>query len=197
MPNGPDGERSGGNERPADVYGEEVRSVITRAKHEADEILAKARALLSEAKSFRGSLSLSYEEYRAEARRIGFSEGFRLGRQEGEDLAFTQATLQSIGKESPEAVAHLERAVGRLREDRSRFEAEKLEVIEALRRIVEGAASEEDLAGALVRFLKEHPPTLALEAYMDGAASAADRDSRSRRKESVAGPVGVRATDRQ
>ena len=182
-------------------YTEEVRSVLARAKHQADEILEKARALLRETRSVQGSRDLSYEEHRAEARQIGFDEGFRLGKAQGEESALKAAVLQSLSKDSPEAVAVLENAALQLREERSDLEAEKRRTIDGLRHIVEAASSsEEDLSAALLQFLKEHPPSITLkydEPLGDAhARRARRRERRASGKDVVTDRKGVRAGDR-
>lgn len=146
---------------PTERLGEEGRRIMTRVKQEADGILEKARAILREAKSVQGSLNRSYEDRRAEARRIGFGEGFRVGKARGEARARTDVVLAGIGKDSPEAVAILEEVALRLKEERDHFETEKQQYVEALRRLLERAASsDEGLADSLVEFLSEHPPSV-------------------------------------
>ena len=184
-----------------DGYAEEVRSVIARAKHQADEILEKARALLREARSVQGARDLGYEESRAEARKIGFDEGFRLGREQGEASAERDVALRSLSKDSPEAVAILEKAALQLYAERSEFEAEKRRLVDGLRRIVESvSSSEEELSATLLKFLKEHPPSVTLAPAEPPVAvqahPAGSRERRARRKDAVAESNGVRAGDR-
>ena len=188
-------------ESPPDGYAEEVRSIIVRAKHQADEILDKARALLREARSVQGSRDLSFEEHRAEARKIGFDEGFRLGRERGLLSAEQDTVLGSLSGDAPEAVAALEKAALRLLDERNDFEADKRRFLGGLRRIVEGSSSsEEDLSASLLQFLKEHPPSVARsvdETPVEAQVSPARRrKGQTRSKNAVADRNGVRAGDR-
>ncbi len=182
-------------------YAEEMRSIISRAKHQADEILEKARALLREARSVQGSRDLDFEENRAEARKIGFDEGFRLGRERGQVSAEQDTVLGSLSQDAPEAVAALEKAALRLLDERSDFEADKRRFIGGIRGIVEGApSSDEDLSATLLQFLKEHPPSVALEVEEPpveaNARPGRRREGRARSKNVVADRNGVRAGDR-
>lgn len=148
---------------PRGSVGEESRRIIVKAKEEADDILAKARAILEEARSVQASFDLSYQDQRAEARRIGFDEGFRVGRARGEEQGRGGKKKATPPRGRSKAVEMLEEAAGRLREALERFEADRKRYLTDLRTMVRRMSVGVDgeprqLPRGLTRFLKEEPP---------------------------------------
>ena len=142
------------------TVGEENRRMIVRAKHEADDILAKANSILEEAKSVQTSFDNDVLSDRAKARRIGYDEGFRAGRAHGSESGRMPGRSKS-GRSG--AVQVLTEAAGRLREALERFESDRKRYLKGLKKILRGLAVGVDgeakkLPKALVEFMGENPP---------------------------------------
>ena len=146
-----------------DRISEQSCRIMARAQREADSILEKARAILDEAKTVEGSFQHGIEDRHAEAREIGFDEGFRVGRAQGKESGRIEAAKVVLSSDSSEAVVILEEAARRLKSALVHFESDRRRYLEGLRKVVhriseqEGVA-EADLPDVLLEFLEEDPP---------------------------------------
>ncbi|MCZ6603048.1 MAG: hypothetical protein O6952_08580 [Planctomycetota bacterium] len=133
--------------------------IMARARREADNILAKARSILDEAKSVQTYIDTDIEDDRVRARRIGFDEGFRAGHAHGEEES--RSGRHPRGKS--QAIPILKEAALRLRFALDRFEADREKYLEDLRQIVRQLSvgidgKPRNLPKALAEFLEADPP---------------------------------------
>lgn len=149
---------------PAGSFGEESRRIIVQVKQGADDILATARAILDEAKSVQTSLDDDLGDDRAKARRIGFDEGFRAGRAQGEEMTRED---DKPPRKKPSAIRILREAAGRLRKALDGFEEDRRRYLDRLKDVVRHLSVSADgdpkeLPEPLAKFLQEEPPQAAI-----------------------------------
>ena len=143
--------------------GEEKSRIINKAKQQADDILAKARAILIEARSVQTSFDDTLEVSRSEARRIGFDEGFRVGRAEGETSEKGKAAGSLQTDEGSGASRRLIEAAKRLDRVLARFEGERERYLGGIRDLIHQLKSNRDLSSdelpeALAELLRGDSP---------------------------------------
>ncbi len=143
--------------------GEEKSRIINKAKQQADDILAKARAILIEARSVQTSFDDTLEISRSEARRIGFDEGFRVGRAEGETSDKERPAESVQTDKGSGASKRLIEAAKRLEGVLARFEGEREKYLGGVRDLIHQLKSNRDFSSdelpeALAELLREDSP---------------------------------------